>query len=134
MHSRQGPPLLLLAAILSILCVGCTPEDAAGLKIDFSQLNWQTGVIIALALLINPGKIVGTITEQLGKIPALEKILRLVGLIGSGDSSPGTLTQAETLEALVAIVNRLPPSPLRDELAALLAKAATVPEVKPDAK
>lgn len=133
MHSRQGPPLLLLAAILSILCVGCTPEDAAGLKIDFSQLNWQTGVIIALALLINPGKIVGTITEQLGKIPALEKILRLVGLIGSGDSSPGTLTQAETLEALVAIVNRLPPSPLREELAALLAKAATTPEVKPSA-
>ena len=133
MHSRQGPPLLLLAAILSILCVGCTPEDAAGLKIDFSQLNWQTGVIIALALLINPGKIVGTITDQLGKIPALEKILRLVGLIGSGDSSPGTLTQAETLEALVAIVNRLPPSPLREELAALLAKAATTPEVKPSA-
>jgi hypothetical protein len=28
----------------------------------------------------------------------------------------------------------LPASPLRDELAALLAKAATTPEVKPDAK
>ena len=134
MHSRQGPPLLLLAAMLSILCVGCTPEDAAGLKIDFSQLNWQTGLIIALALLVSPGKIVGTITEQLSRIPAVERILRMIGLIGSADSSPGTLTQAETLEALVAIVNRLPPSPLRDELAALLAKAATTPQVKPDAK
>lgn len=134
MHSRQGPPLLLLAAILSILCVGCTPEDAAGLKIDFSQLNWQTGLIIALALLVSPGKIVGTITDQLGRIPAVEKILRLVGVIGPSDRSPGTLTPAETLEALVAIVNRLPASPLRDELAALLAKAATTPEVKPDAK
>lgn len=134
MHSRQGPPLLLLAAILSILCVGCTPEDAAGLKIDFSQLNWQTGLIIALALLVNPGNIVSTITDQLSKIPAVERILRLIGLIGSADSSPGTLTQAETLEAIVAIVNRLPPSPLREELAALLAKAATTPEVKPDGK
>lgn len=134
MHSRQGPPLLLLAAILSFLCVGCTPEDAAGLKIDFSQLNWQTGLIIALALLVSPGKIVSTITDQLSKIPAVERILRLIGLIGSADSSPGTLTQAETLEAIVAIVNRLPPSPLREELAALLAKAATTPEVKPDGK
>jgi hypothetical protein len=134
MHSRQGPPLLLLAALLSILCVGCTPEDAAGLKIDFSQLNWQTGLIIALALLVNPAKIVGGITDQLSKIPAVERIMRIVGLISSRDGSPGTLTQAETLEALVAIVNRLPPSPLREELAALLAKAATTPEVKPDAK
>lgn len=134
MHSRQGPALLLLSAMLCFLCAGCTPEDAAGLKIDFSQLNWQTGLIIALALLVSPGKIVGTITEQLSRIPAVERILRLIGLIGSADSSPGTLTQAETLEALVAIVNRLPPSPLREELAALLAKAATTPEVKPDAK
>ena len=134
MHSRQGPPLLLLAAMLSILCVGCTPEDAAGLKIDFSQLNWQTGLIIALALLVSPGKIVGTITEQLSRIPAVERILRMIGLIGSADSSPGTLTQAETLEALIAIVNRMPQSPLRNELAALLAKAETTPEVKPEAK
>ena len=134
MHSRPAPTLLLFAAMLSIFCVGCTPEDAAGLKIDFSQLNWQTGLIIALALLVSPGKIVGTITEQLSKIPAVERIMRLIGLIGSSDSSPGTLTQAETLEALVAIVNRLPPSQLREELAALLAKAATTPEVKPDAK
>jgi len=133
MHSRQGPPLLLLAAMLSILCVGCTPEDAAGLKIDFSQLNWQTGLIIALALLVNPANIVGTITDQLSKIPAVERIMRIVGLISSRDGSPGTLTQAETLEALVAIVNRLPPSQLREELAALLAKAATTPEVRPDA-
>jgi hypothetical protein len=134
MHSRPAPTLMLFAAMLSILCVGCTPEDAAGLKIDFSQLNWQTGVIIALALLVNPGKIVSGLTDQLGKIPAVEKILRILGVISSKDTSPGTLTQAETLELLVGIVNRLPPSPIRDKIAAFLSEVATQPEVKPDAK
>ena len=124
--------LLILLPVL--LCCGCTAEDATGIKIDLSQLNWQTGAIIALALLVSPGKIVEKITEQLAKVPGLEKILRLVGLIASKDGIPDTLTQEETLEALVAIVNRLPASPLRDELAALLAKAALKPEVKPDAK
>jgi hypothetical protein len=124
----------LLVLLPVLLFCGCTAEDAAGIKIDLSQLNWQTAAIIALALLVNPGKIVEKITEQLGKVPGLEKILRIVGLVKAPDGSPATLTQAETLEALVAIVNRLPPSPLREELAALLAKAATTPEVKPDAK
>lgn len=134
MHSRQVPPLLLLAAMLSILCVGCTPEDAAALKIDLSHLNWQTAALMAVLFLLNPSKIVGGITEQLGKLPGLEKVLRLLGVIGSQDSTLGTLSQAETLEALVGIVNRLPPSPLRDELATFLAKVATQPEVKPDGK
>lgn len=133
MHSRQGPTVLLFAAMLSILCVGCTPEDAAGVKIDLSHLNWQTAALMALLFLLNPSKIVGAITEQVGRLPGIEKILRLIGVIGPTDSSPGTLTQAETLEAIVAIVNRLPPSQLREELAALLAKAATTPEVKPSA-
>jgi len=124
----------LLVLLPVLLFCGCTAEDAAGIKIDLSQLNWQTGAIIALALLVSPGKIVSTITEQLGKVPGLEKILRIVGLVSLKDGSPNTLTQEETLEALVAIVNRLPASPLRDELAALLAKAALKPEVKPDAK
>ncbi len=124
--------LLVLLPIL--FCCGCTAEDAAGIKIDLSQLNWQTAAIIALALLVNPGKIVGTLTEQLGKVPGLEKILRLIGVIKSPDGSPATLTQAEVLEALVAIVNRMPQSPLRDEIAKLLTKAATPSEVVTDGK
>lgn len=120
-------PLLLLFCF-----AGCTAEDAAGVKIDLSQLNWQTAVIIALALLVSPGKLVGQLTEQLGKIPGLEKILRILGVIRSPDGSPGTLTPAETLEALVSIVNRMPASPLRDEIAKLLTKAATTPEVPAD--
>lgn len=124
----------LLGFLPVLLFCGCTAEDAAGIKIDLSQLNWQTAAIIALALLVSPGKLIEQLTAQLAKLPGLEKILRIVGLVSSKDGSPNTLTQEETLEALVAIVNRLPASPLRDELAALLAKAALKPEVKPDAK
>ena len=124
----------LLAFLPVLLCCGCTPEDAAGIKIDLSQLNWQTAAIIALALLVSPGKIVEKITEQLGKVPGLEKILRLIGLVKSPDGSPATLTPAETLEALVSIVNRMPQSSLRDEIAKLLTKAATQPEAVTDGK
>jgi len=125
---------LLWLVVPVLLMTGCTAEDAAGVKIDLSQLNWQTAVIIALALLVSPGKIVGQITSQLGKIPGIEKILRLFGVIRSTDGSPDTLTPAETLEALVAIINRMPQSPLRDEIAKLLTKAATAPEVPADGK
>ena len=124
----------LLAFLPVLLFCGCTPEDAAGIKIDLSQLNWQTAAIIALALLVSPGKIVEKITEQLGKVPGLEKILRLIGLVKSPDGSPATLTPAETLEALVSIVNRMPQSSLRDEIAKLLTKAATQPEAVTDGK
>ena len=124
----------LLAFLPVLLFCGCTAEDAAGIKIDLSQLNWQTGAIIALALLVSPGKIVEKITEQLGKVPGLEKILRLIGLVKSPDGSPATLTPAETLEALVSIVNRMPQSSLRDEIAKLLTKAATQPEAVTDGK
>ena len=124
--------LLILLPVL--LCCGCTAEDATGIKIDLSQLNWQTGAIIALALLLNPAKLISGLTEQLAKVPALEKRLRLFGLVKTPDGSPATLTQAEVLEALVAIVNRMPASPLRDEIAKLLTKAAAPSEVVTDGK
>ncbi len=124
----------LLVILPVLLCCGCNASDAAGVKIDLSQLNWQTAAIIALALLVSPGKIVEQLTGQLAKVPGLEKILRLIGLVKSPDGSPATLTQAEVLEALVAIVNRMPQSPLRDEIAKLLTKAASVPEGVIDGK
>jgi hypothetical protein len=124
----------LLLVVPVLLLTGCTAEDAAGIKIDLSQLNWQTAAIIALALLVNPGKIVEQLTAQLAKLPGLEKILRLFNLVKSPDGSPASLSQAEVLEALVAIVNRMPASPLRDEIAKLLTKAATVPEAPIDGK
>lgn len=124
----------LLVLLPVLLFCGCTAEDAAGIKIDLSQLNWQTAAIIALALLVSPGKLVEQLTAQLAKVPGLEKILRIVGLVKAPDGSPASLTQAEVLEALVAIVNRMPASPLRDEIAKLLTKAATVPEASIDGK
>ena len=124
----------LLVLLPVLLFCGCTAEDAAGIKIDLSQLNWQTAAIIALALLVSPGKLVEQLTAQLAKLPGLEKILRIVGLVKAPDGSPASLTQAEVLEALVAIVNRMPASPLRDEIAKLLTKAATVPEASIDGK
>jgi hypothetical protein len=124
----------LLLVVPVLLLTGCTAEDAAGIKIDLSQLNWQTAAIIAMALLVNPGKIVEQLTAQLAKLPGLEKILRLFNLVKSPDGSPASLSQAEVLEALVAIVNRMPASPLRDEIAKLLTQAATVPEAPVDGK
>ena len=93
----------LLVLLPVLLFCGCTAEDAAGIKIDLSQLNWQTGAIIALALLVSPGKIVSTITEQLGKVPGLEKILRIVGLVSLKDGSPNTLTSIACLPRLFAM-------------------------------
>ena len=115
----------ILWVVPVLLLTGCTAEDAAGIKIDLSQLNWQTAAIIGLALLVSPGKLVGQLTEQLAKLPGIEKILRLFSLVKAEDGSPETLTPAETLEALVAIVNRMPQNLLRDEIAKLLTQAAT---------
>ena len=117
-----------------LLLTGCDAKEAAGVNIDLSQLNWQTAAIIVLALLVSPGKIVSSLSEQLAKVPGIEKILRLVGLIRSADGTPNQLSPAETLEALVAIVNRMPTSPLRDEIAKLLTKAATPSQESYDAE
>lgn len=113
-----------LLLLLPVLLAGCTAQDAAGIKVDLSQLNWQTAAIIALALLVSPGKIAGSLTDALRKVPGAESLLRMLRLVSTTDASPGTLTPAETLEALVSIVNRLPASPLRDQLALLLVDAA----------
>ena len=113
-----------LLLLLPVLLAGCTAQDAAGIKVDLSQLNWQTAAIIILALLVSPGKIAGSLTDALRKVPGAESLLRMLRLVSTTDASPGTLTPAETLEALVSIVNRLPASPLRDQLALLLVDAA----------
>ena len=124
----------ILWVVPVLFLTGCDASDAAGLKIDLSQLNWQTAAIIGWALLVSPGKLVGQLTEQLAKLPGIEKILRLFSLVKAEDGSPETLTPAETLEALVAIVNRMPQNLLRDEIAKLLTQAATVPETVIDGK
>ena len=125
---------LFLFALPCLLLCGCTSEDSANLSIDLSRLNWQTIGLILLALAVDPGRIVSGLTQRLASIPFAETALRLFGLIKSVDTSPQSLTQAEVLEALVSITNRMPASPLRDKIAELLTPVAkNVAEVS-DAK
>ena len=112
--------------LLPVLLTGCTAQDAAGIKVDLSQLNWQTAAIIALALFSNPYKLVDKLTQILKGIPGVESILRTLRILKTPDTSPGTLTSAEVLEALVSIINRTSAEdPLREDLAKLLPKAAS---------
>jgi len=45
--------MLLICSLMLLGISGCDSGDVAGLKIDLSQLNWQTGALIALAYLAN---------------------------------------------------------------------------------
>jgi len=51
MRSKWWPALSI--ALLIVAIPGCTTADTLGLKLDLSQLNWQTGALIALAYLAN---------------------------------------------------------------------------------
>ena len=41
--------MLLICSLMLLGISGCDSGDVTGLKIDLSQLNWQTGALIALA-------------------------------------------------------------------------------------
>ena len=110
-----------------LLLTGCTAADKAALQVNMGEMTWQTAAIIVLALLANPYKLIGKLTEILQKVPGVEPILRTLRILKTPDTSPGTLTSAEVLESLVSIVNQMPEGPLRDDLARLLPKAASVP-------
>lgn len=45
--------MLLTCSLMLFGLTGCDSSDVTGLKIDLSQLNWQTGALIALAYLAN---------------------------------------------------------------------------------
>jgi hypothetical protein len=45
--------MLLFCSLMLFGLAGCDSSDVTGLKIDLSQLNWQTGALIALAYLAN---------------------------------------------------------------------------------
>ena len=48
---RRTHWLMISLALLPL--AGCSAADQLGLKIDLSQLNWQTGALIGLAYLAN---------------------------------------------------------------------------------
>jgi hypothetical protein len=45
--------ILLFCCLMLVGITGCDTTETAGLKIDLSQLNWQTGALIALAYFAN---------------------------------------------------------------------------------
>ena len=61
--------------LLLMLVPGCTSQDALGLKIDLSQLNWQTGALILLAYMANSK---GHLAALAGMIQNLLRGLRVL--------------------------------------------------------
>lgn len=90
MRSRY---VLLLALMLSCIA-GCDSSDVTGLKIDLSQLNWQTGALIALAYLANSKGHFATIANTIKGFLQSLKIL-------PSPTSPESLT-ADKLALLLA--------------------------------
>lgn len=124
MHSRQGPLPLLFAAMLSIFCVGCTPGDAAGLKIDFSQLNWQTGVIAALLLWVDKSSLWAPIAKMGQPIVNFLQKCGVLKKPTTPDETPNELTSAEALAIIVDLINRTQNPALKDQLLATVPTAA----------
>ena len=79
-------------ALLSL--AGCSAADSLGLKIDLSQLNWQTGALIALAYLANSKGHFATIAQM-----AL-KLLRGARILPTPDDSSSM--KAEQIAKLLA--------------------------------
>jgi hypothetical protein len=63
---RRTRWLFISLALLSL--AGCSAADQLGLKIDLSQLNWQTGALIGLAYLANSKGHFATIAQMLLKV------------------------------------------------------------------
>lgn len=73
---------------------GCSAADSLGLKIDLSQLNWQTGALIALAYFANSKGHFATIAQ------AALKILRGTRLLPQPDDSKSL--QADQIAKILA--------------------------------
>lgn len=111
--------LLFLLPIL--LLTGC--EVTPNVPPELQSVDWKVWVAIAVALFVSPGKILGTLTDQLKRVPFGEQALRMLGLIKSTDTSPGELTAPEAAEAMMSIALKMPPGPLRDQIVAVIAAA-----------
>jgi len=91
----MGSKWLLMACCLLLFCVsGCDSTDTTGLKIDLSQLNWQTGALIALAYFANSKGHFATIANTVRGLLQSLKIL-------PGKTSPESLS-ADKLALLLA--------------------------------
>lgn len=116
----------LLAFLPVLLFCGCTAEDAAGIKIDLSQLNWQTGVIAALLLWVDKSTVWAPIAKAGQPIVVMLQKLGLLRTPTTPDETPNELTSAEALAIIVDLINRTKNPVLKDQLIAVVPTAATV--------
>ena len=91
---RSNRWCVLSIAILVVILPGCTNADTLGLKLDLSQLNWQTGALIALAYLANSKGHFASVANMVRGLLQQLKILPAV-------TTPEALT-AEKLALLLA--------------------------------
>ena len=118
-----GPNYMGRRVVVSLL-----PGDVIGVREERTRRTYTAPVgkvwaAIAVALVVSPGKILGTVTEQLTRIPVGEQAMRMLGLIKSADTSPGELTAPEAAEAMMSIALKMPPGPLRDQIVAVISAA-----------
>jgi hypothetical protein len=107
--------------LLLLCCTGC--EVQPNLPPELQSVDWKVWAAIAVALFVSPGKILGTVTEQLKRIPFGEQAMRMLGLIKSADTSPGKLTDSEAAEAMMSIALKMPAGLIRDQLIAAITLA-----------
>ena len=110
--------LFLMLALLPL--AGCSAADSLGLKIDLSQLNWQTGALIALAYLANSKGHFAAIAQT-----AL-KLLRGARVLPTPDDSQAM--KAEQIAKLLAeLFTQLQGHPqLQEQVLQMMATAASV--------
>lgn len=116
----------LLVLLPVLLFCGCTAEDAAGIKIDLSQLNWQTGVIAALLLWVDKSSVWAPIAKAGQPVVVMLQKLGLLRTPATPDETPNELTSAEALAIIVDLINRTKNPVLKDQLIAVVPTAATV--------
>ena len=95
---------LLSLLMVPLFACGCDAQDALGFKIDLSQLNWQTGALIALTYLANSKGHFAAIARSVRTVLQQFRIL-------PSDTSKEALTAAELAKILADLFARLQGQP-----------------------
>ena len=124
---------LLWLVVPVLLMTGCDAADATGIKVDFNQLNWQTGVIAALLLWVDKSSLWAPIAKMGQPIVNFLQKFGILKTPATPDTTPNELTSAEALAIIVDLINRTKNAALKDQLLATVPTAAE-PGVATDGK
>lgn len=105
MQTTMRVRIWLFVCLLLALVPGCTSEDALGLKIDLSQLNWQTGALILLAYMAKSDK------HFAGLAAMVQNLLRSLRILPQPDD-PKSLTAEQIAKLLADLFVQLKGQPL----------------------